>query len=1161
MKNNILSLFAGLGIWAGLLTSPMAMYAQEDMSAYDIDIDVTMDDVASKLSNTEISYNDFSNGDYSFTSTAGRVAGDGYMYVAGMTPRASAEFSVALKGHNIWSAGTYDVYVVMVPLYYQSGEVPAEGATIAKNKMELEVAFMQSITDTQNTIVQGDVIYYQGTKVDTVLAMQDVVFPVTYYKGYNNVFPTISITCLRPTSAEQKEGYVNKMCIDRIILKAKSVTPGQTVLNGNLNENVSYSLDTQTGTLTFSGSGDVNGSPEIGEYMKSEIRNVVVEEGITGFHPGRLSSSTAHVSLPSTLKDFGNTFQGSSITSLTVPASVERIADYAFEGSQLTSITFLGNAIKTIGEYAFSNIPMTGISLPNGVEAIGARAFENTPLATIELPGSLQTIGDYAFSQTSIKHIDIPEGVKTIGEYVFRNGQEKLESINLPSSLETIGDSAFYTTALTEITLPSGIKSLGSNLFADAPLHKLTWDVRFSMDMGDISAKTHPFYSVRAQIDTFYIGNNAVHLPDGLCQNMGIAEIVIPEGVQTIGAQCFDGCYFDILAIPASVKNIGERAFIREYSVDAANTAYCDVDGVLFSKDKTELLCYPHYRYGNYSIPEGVSKVSIWAFGEMSRVDIPVSVRTLGLDIFANTRLITTKWTTAEELPTLLPSQNDAYPFTVQIPYGSMDVYKQADGWKNSTLVYEYLVGNALTDKPTFSLFQQMMQATGWDKELMKLRDEEYGYGYESYVHPTEGQIHAPEHRYYGYTVFAEKNTVFETLLGKNADAISLSDLTSYLSAYYEGKTDEDYASEDHVLNRFVSYHLLPVKLPENKLVIHYSEVGYYYEIPDQLSSIPVMEYYETMGKGRRLMKMSESAVSDGVRINRFMKTDRNTGHEIEEAGVEGIVINKEDAENASYLNGYLYALDELLVYSNEVRSRLGSERMRHDMASLLPELTNNDMRLPDNNGAKWLMPDGYPYFENVTLGEGTKGAYLSGYGMRWRNYQGDEMNFWGQYDVTIKLPAVPENGVYELRLGFGANAVRGMAQAYVGTDKENLQPCGLPIDFRTKQYVHLAVDLTEWKQDTGDEVVDQLNDLRLREKGYMKGIDSHQVAGDSNTFRDYSQLLRRIIGQFQMEAGETYYLRLKSCLPDADTQLMMDFIELVPEKVYNNPAEPEDRW
>ena len=52
------------------------------------------------------------------------------------------------------------------------------------------------------------------------------------------------------------------------------------------------------------------------------------------------------------------------------------------------------------------------------------------------------------------------------------------------------------------------------------------------------------------------------------------------------------------IEIGASVTSIDNKAFyscyaLREIRVDAENPNYCDIDGILFTKDKTELICYP----------------------------------------------------------------------------------------------------------------------------------------------------------------------------------------------------------------------------------------------------------------------------------------------------------------------------------------------------------------------------------------------------------------------------------------------------------------------------------------------------------------------------------------------------------------------------------------
>ena len=96
-----------------------------------------------------------------------------------------------------------------------------------------------------------------------------------------------------------------------------------------------------------------------------------------------------------------------------------------------------------------------------------------------------------------------------------------------------------------------------------------------------------------------------------------------PDGdtVIAIGQNAFAACT-QLLAvqIPATVKSIGKTAFadcdkLLFFTVSADNPAYCDEDGVLYSKDKTSLLCYPCGRpCPEAIIPASVTYISAGAF-------------------------------------------------------------------------------------------------------------------------------------------------------------------------------------------------------------------------------------------------------------------------------------------------------------------------------------------------------------------------------------------------------------------------------------------------------------------------------------------------------------------------------------------------------------------
>lgn len=145
------------------------------------------------------------------------------------------------------------------------------------------------------------------------------------------------------------------------------------------------------------------------------------------------------VILPNTLTAIGTqAFWGSSLVSISIPASVEEIRGSAFFGcSSLKTVTFeKGSKLKTVA--GFSNC---------------------TSLTTIEIPASVETIGQYAFNDcTSLHTVTFEKGskLKTIGSDVFLNCTS-LTMIEIPASVETIEDQAFEgCSLLATVTFEKG---------------------------------------------------------------------------------------------------------------------------------------------------------------------------------------------------------------------------------------------------------------------------------------------------------------------------------------------------------------------------------------------------------------------------------------------------------------------------------------------------------------------------------------------------------------------------------------------------------------------------------------------------------------------------------------------------------------------------------
>ncbi len=134
------------------------------------------------------------------------------------------------------------------------------------------------------------------------------------------------------------------------------------------------------------------------------------------------------------------------------------------------------------------------------------------------------------------------------------------------------------------------------------------------------------------------IGNYAFEY----CEN--ITSVTIPDSVTSIGFRVFSNCTsLTSITIPNSVTSISGEAFENCTSLTAINVAsensnYVSVNGVLYNKDKTTIICYPAGKKdNNYKIPDSVTEIDDYAFNgciSLSSVTIPNSVTSIGVYAF-----------------------------------------------------------------------------------------------------------------------------------------------------------------------------------------------------------------------------------------------------------------------------------------------------------------------------------------------------------------------------------------------------------------------------------------------------------------------------------------------------------------------------------------------
>lgn len=306
----------------------------------------------------------------------------------------------------------------------------------------------------------------------------------------------------------------------------------------------------QWGSSVTASSGELHDAVYYGDNImidpgsddESAVRNFIVRLDLTNWDWGTITGATFTITATAPSRDFtfdattgtikkyngndavvnipseingtpvttiGNAaFRDSSVTSVTIPASVTEIGANAFAGcTNLTSVTYGGDwsnltiqsgnpavedAAKDAAneqlfdfEFILNNTAVVVISykgtaadvtIPSRykgkpVTVIDPVAFyNNSAVTSVTIPDSVTAIPDYAFGFCSqLTNISIPNSVTFIGFSAF-NSCTSLKSITLPSSLSTIQSYAFYNCGnLKTIRIPVSVTSIGNCAFDVCP--------------------------------------------------------------------------------------------------------------------------------------------------------------------------------------------------------------------------------------------------------------------------------------------------------------------------------------------------------------------------------------------------------------------------------------------------------------------------------------------------------------------------------------------------------------------------------------------------------------------------------------------------------------------------------------------------------------------
>ena len=262
---------------------------------------------------------------------------------------------------------------------------------------------------------------------------------------------------------------------------------------------------------------------------------------------------------------------------------------------------------------------ITEVIIEDGVTSVGADAFRDCEnLAGITLPDSVTEIGDWALSNcVSLTEIKLPPALHSIGMSAFY-GCSGLKSLMIPASTANIGVNAFRDCgSLTEILVDAENTAYVSS---DGVLYNGDWTALIC-------------YPAAKAGETYTVPDSVLRIGEGAFSGSSLAEIRLPERMDSIGSGAFMDCgELRSLIIPRGITVLeaglfGECRNLRTVTIP---------DGVTSLVNATFMDCWS---LGSIELPDSLTTIGGFAFyscESLAEITIPAGVTVLESCAFSN---------------------------------------------------------------------------------------------------------------------------------------------------------------------------------------------------------------------------------------------------------------------------------------------------------------------------------------------------------------------------------------------------------------------------------------------------------------------------------------------------------------------------------------------
>lgn len=529
--------------------------------------------------------------------------------------------------------GTADVKIY----YTLDGTTPSEHSTLYKSPVELNsnctVKSIAILDDNHSSeiaeyavnsfTVAKPVVSVADNKVTIQCATADAMVyytldgsdPKRRTNLYNEPFAIDHSGILKAYAIKDK--YNDSEVIEQSVIYIPSDPTNTTIA---INENVAGKLSERVTTSDIIGksllsiTGELNGTDFLYLYRLLNAGNIT-DLDLAG---ARIVSGGDPYYTPSVIDPYYTQndvigtnmfYKLNSLVSLILPINAKKIEMFAiYDCNNIGKLVLPTECIELEMDAIYNCKNINTLSIGRNLQVFDGSAINNCPRITefivdsanetykakdgILLSKDETILVKYPCGLTNSSYC-IPFGVKTIEESAFEDAQ--FSEIVFPDGLTSIGASAFQNCKkLLNIEMPNSIYQIGNFVF---------W--------GCLS------------LNNVTLSDNVVRIPSySFRECSSLREFTIGKSVSEISDDAFPGC-----------------VLLQKFNVDAENKWYCSQDGVLYSKDMSNLIvCPTAYYSANFFVPDGVSKISDNAFYHclnIEKITLPESLSEIGNTAFA----------------------------------------------------------------------------------------------------------------------------------------------------------------------------------------------------------------------------------------------------------------------------------------------------------------------------------------------------------------------------------------------------------------------------------------------------------------------------------------------------------------------------------------------